>query len=68
MKQTAWLLIIIFLFTAPAYGKAEESAFSDVSVSVWFYEDVMELRDADMVNGYEDGSFRGICLRSGQNG
>lgn len=58
MKQTAWLLIIIFLFAAPAYGKAEESAFSDVSVSDWFYEDVMELRDAGVLNGYEDGTFR----------
>lgn len=38
-------------------GHYSADAFTDVNVEDWFYDDVMVLAEADIVNGYGDGTF-----------
>ena len=45
----------ILLLARPSLAVGE---FIDVSREAWYYEDLMELRQAGIVDGYEDSSFR----------
>lgn len=45
----------VLLLARPSLAVGE---FIDVSREAWYYEDLMELRQAGIVDGYEDSSFR----------
>ncbi|MGD9677009.1 MAG: S-layer homology domain-containing protein [Vulcanibacillus sp.] len=54
------LLSIILLLTSVSYVFAEESTskFKDISVKHWAYDNVVQLVDLGVINGYGDGTFR----------
>lgn len=37
---------------------SKSTAFSDVNASDWYYENVMSMMDLNIINGYNDGTFR----------
>ena len=60
MKKTLVLLtaiiILIFSFSESIY--ASEVNFTDVSQNNWFYKNLQELAQKDIVGGYPDGTFK----------
>lgn len=53
-------LIIIFTFTffIPVSGYAAEIMFADVKTDDWYYKNLQELIQKDIVGGYPDGTFK----------
>lgn len=61
MKKTILLAlsIALFLYIVPnAYAAKEESIFSDIDSSQWFYGEIASSKKYQVINGYEDGSFK----------
>ncbi len=57
-KISIILLTIVLLFTSISFVFAEDKVFPDISTSHWAYENVVQLVDLGIINGYGDGTFR----------
>ncbi len=51
------IMIVTLMFLVLGYNGAEALTFTDIEAGDWFYEDVMTLSDAGIINGFPDGSF-----------
>jgi len=56
-KILSMITIIGMLFNISVYAE-QDSSFSDVSESDWFYESVMAMHKYGIISGYDDGTFR----------
>lgn len=55
-KIRFWLAVLGFALVLGISASA--AAYSDVEAGSWYYDDVMTLHDAGIIQGYPDGSFR----------
>ena len=60
-------ILLLGLFCTPALAAGSTQVFTDVASGDWYYEDVMALYNAGVVNGFGDGSFKpGSTVTTGQ--
>lgn len=55
MKKTIIAIVVMATLFATAY--AATRSFTDVSTTDWFYNDVMNMADWNVIQGYPDGTF-----------
>ena len=58
MKKLTIALFIASIFMFAASVVATTKSFSDVSTSDWFYQDVMNMVEWDVIQGHPDGTFK----------
>jgi hypothetical protein len=58
-KLLTCVLIAVFMVTLSATGFAAQKTFSDVPAKHWAYEAVAKLAKAGLIEGYDDGTYRG---------
>lgn len=60
IKKIIILSLALLLILNTSYkAKSAQITFSDVKENDWYYRDVMDLFNYGIVNGYEDGTFKG---------
>lgn len=56
MKKAILAIIVFVVITTSVF--AATTFFSDISTSDWFYSDVMNMAEWDVIQGYPDGTFQ----------
>ena len=58
LKSSAALAVMASAIVVPVQAQAHTSQFSDLSSSQYFYDDVLNLQQRGIINGFEDGTFK----------
>lgn len=53
-----FIIMAILIITILPYISASEKVYTDIKVTDWFYNDIIQLSELNIFDGYEDNSFR----------